>query len=723
MALTSPASVSFNGGELTPLLHARVDQSVRSIAVKRMLGWLPTLQGPAEACPGTVFVAAARGPHRLIPFRFNVTQHYMIEAGEHYARFFTNDAPILTGGAPYELATPWTLAQVRGLYTEQSLDVLYCAHAAVPLQALARTGADSFAVTPAELRNGPFDTRNVDRAITVTASAATGTVTLTASAPIFDPGDVSGLFEIEGGSFADIRVWEVGMTVVPGMTVQSGENVYLDDGGEERTGQVAPVHIEGTEWDGMGGEDVNEKVYGRRWTYLHNRYGLLRLTGFVSATEMTAEVLTHLPTTEASWRWRFGAFSPRRGYPQAVAVWQERLILAQGSVIHASVAGDLTDFSPRNEFGDASRDMAFSLPLPNPDVVRWMLSDFGLVIGTASAEHVLVQSSQGQGAGPGNVDPTTPTTTGSAAGRAVQVGGRAVFLQKARAKLVQLAYDTNRLLREESPDLSRFADHIGAAGMADLTWCQEPRRLLWVRRDDGTLAACAFDPAESLLGWATRALGDGLTATGIASILDPDGRFDQLWISAELAGRPLVLRMAPLRATGDAGEQVMLDAAVRWTGGQWHAISAPHLAGRTVDVLADGLHLPGLTADGAGTVTLEQDAGDIIVGLPFPNEMRFLPPAGGSESGPALGKRKRASRIDVGYLNAGELELSCQGSVRRANHLTAADAFAAPPLQSGRARLEPTGDLDDDMEITVRRVEPRPATLTYAMPFYDVGQG
>jgi hypothetical protein len=65
---------SFNGGELSPRMVGRTDQAIYSVALAEMLGWLPLLQGPAIAAPGTHYVGDAAGPCRLLPFEWITTQ-------------------------------------------------------------------------------------------------------------------------------------------------------------------------------------------------------------------------------------------------------------------------------------------------------------------------------------------------------------------------------------------------------------------------------------------------------------------------------------------------------------------------------------------------------------------------------------------------------------------------------------------------------------------------
>ncbi|MCP3730438.1 hypothetical protein M9978_08350 [Sphingomonas sp. MG17] len=726
MAFVTPAQSSFNGGEQSPRILSRIDQSVRSIAVKSMSGWLPLLSGVAEACPGTIFVAKAKGPCRLIPFEFQRTQGYQIELGHLYARFYTNDAQIMDGDDPVEIVTPWTLAQARELYYHQSLDVLYCAHREVPLHVIKRIGADEFVCEPYALQNGPLDLRNADRAVTVSASATTGTVTVTASSALFAAGDVGGIMEIESPAFGTIPAWEAGMSTAGGAFCQSNGNVYENTGGATRTGTVAPIHVEGTEYDGMGGTDVNSKgPYGAAWTFVHSMFGLVEFTGYVSATEMEATVLQTLPSTAASWRWSFGAFSDRRGHPGVVGVWQERLILCKDHVAYGSVAGALDDFAPRNELGDISRDQAFRYPLPSGETIMWVLDDLQLVAGTDKAEHVIFAASAGQGAGPGNLDRSVPADNGSRAARPVKIGGRAIHIDASCEKAIQLAYDSNRLLRAESPDLTRFAEHIGEGDyeLVEMAWLKLPQRHLWFRCENGTLAVMGYEPDEQFIGWAPRTLGGGMLASSISTNTDPTGKHAQLWMSAEADEEVWVLRMPRVRRVRDSGEQVMTDAAVRRTGAASALVSAPHLAGRTVDICADGRPLLNAVLDGDGEYMMPFEAEDVIVGLTVPNELEFVPPVGGSDNGPALGKQKRAHRIDLHVLNSDELEVECQGSIDRINLLRQERAFdVSMPLFSGRQRIEPAGDYDGDMAIKVRRIYPRPSTLAIVMPFYESAQ-
>ncbi|NLS27932.1 hypothetical protein S2M10_29340 [Sphingomonas sp. S2M10] len=309
-----PIQANFNAGELSRRLHARRDLNIYDIACAEMTGWLPMVEGGMDAAPGTIRVAAARGPHRLVPFVYNQTQSYIVEMSAGTARFYTNDARIEPGGNPIELGLPWSIEEIRALTWEQSYDVLYLFHPDHQTRQLVRTAADSFDLRLLDLIGGPFEPRNSDEAVKVQASGVTGTVTLTAGKDgaafaLFDAGDVGGLFQMEAADFGDISSWEPGITVTLGQLLTWGGKVYRVVGGSGKTGTVAPVHGSGVEWDGIGrGTDINTKpAGGAQLEYLHDRYGVLRITGYTDSSTVTAEVLRRLPFSAANAGGGYGA--------------------------------------------------------------------------------------------------------------------------------------------------------------------------------------------------------------------------------------------------------------------------------------------------------------------------------------------------------------------------------------------------------------------------------
>lgn len=160
MPRVAPIITSFNAGEWSPQLYGRVDLQKYTSAARILENFVPLPQGAATRRPGTRFVAEAKssGDGILIPFEFSTTQAYIIEAGNLYFRFYKDRGRIeTTPGVAYEVATPYTLADLANLQWVQSADTLYLAHPSYAPRKLTRTGHTSwtlttisFTATPAE---------------------------------------------------------------------------------------------------------------------------------------------------------------------------------------------------------------------------------------------------------------------------------------------------------------------------------------------------------------------------------------------------------------------------------------------------------------------------------------------------------------------------------------------------------------------------------------------
>jgi len=109
---------SFAGGELAATLRGRSDIARYSIGLAKCLNFLVAPHGVLMNRPGFKYVARAKSDTaraRLIPFVFSNTEAYVLEFGDLYMRVHLLGAPVLSGGVPYELATPYTSAEVGDL--------------------------------------------------------------------------------------------------------------------------------------------------------------------------------------------------------------------------------------------------------------------------------------------------------------------------------------------------------------------------------------------------------------------------------------------------------------------------------------------------------------------------------------------------------------------------------------------------------------------------------
>ena len=100
MANTRTYSRSFAGGEISPDMYGRIDDTKFQTGVAKMRNFIAMPQGAADNRPGTTFVREVKDSTkrtRLIPFTYSTTQTMVIELGDGYMRFHTQGQTLLVG--------------------------------------------------------------------------------------------------------------------------------------------------------------------------------------------------------------------------------------------------------------------------------------------------------------------------------------------------------------------------------------------------------------------------------------------------------------------------------------------------------------------------------------------------------------------------------------------------------------------------------------------------
>ena len=82
----------------------------------------------------------------------------------------------------FELATPYTTAQLFDIKFAQSADVMYITHPEHEVEKLSRTGHTAWTLTDVDFTNGPFQDANITTTTLTPSSASTGSRDITASA-------------------------------------------------------------------------------------------------------------------------------------------------------------------------------------------------------------------------------------------------------------------------------------------------------------------------------------------------------------------------------------------------------------------------------------------------------------------------------------------------------------------------------------------------------------
>lgn len=193
---------NFTAGEIAPELLGRADLTAYANGAAKLRNVLIRPTGGVTRRPGlrhlTLLDGVAPDAVRLIGFSFNVEQSYLLVLGDGLLRVFRN------GAETTSLATPWSAAQLAQLSWVQSADTLFFCHPDLPPQRLTRTSHSDWQLTAFSFKADPtsgvlhipgfkFAAGNV----TLQASGTSGTVTLTASAPVFEAAHLGSRFRLK----------------------------------------------------------------------------------------------------------------------------------------------------------------------------------------------------------------------------------------------------------------------------------------------------------------------------------------------------------------------------------------------------------------------------------------------------------------------------------------------------------------------------------------------
>ncbi|MBY0356257.1 MAG: hypothetical protein K2Q12_11105, partial [Rickettsiales bacterium] len=622
MVRASSVFQSFNGGELSPLLAGRTDLEKYYSGCEVLENMLPLPHGPAMRRRGTRYLKPIKDETKkgwLVPFIASVDASFMLEFGEGYIRFFTQDGQAVMNGAnPYEITTSFVEADLPSLQCAQAVDIMYITCGRIRPQKLSRLAGGVWTIESMENQHGPLREENIG-ATTLRASATVGTVTINASAALFLPehvGSVWGLSEAFGVS--RYPVWKNGHGVSVGSPVHYEGRVYIaQNAGTCST--TPPVHESGIVSDGA----IN-------FLYANSGTGFFEITGYTSATQVTAVVQAgiELPQSTvtgnfffaASPNWQEAAWSAVRGWPSAVTFHEQRLFFGGTAAQKQTVWGSRSNEQYEDfESGDAAdAALTFTLASNTNDAIEWLFSGTTLSAGTKGGVFFIRGGASDDPLAPDNVRARKNITFRASSIQPIQAGSFLLYVNRSRKKL----YASNYSFEQDSfiaEDVTVLSEHITASKITGLTYQQDPFNLCWATRTDGMAAVLMIEQNQKVSGW-HRFVTDG--AIEALAVLPGDDDDDVWMIVRRQAGgqtRRYIERLEP-----DNGQVFYVDSGVTYSGAATAEITGlGHLESKTVAILADGAIQQKRPVNG-GKITLDRPASLVQVGLPYKHKIKTL---------------------------------------------------------------------------------------------------
>ena len=668
MARVSVQLTNFTAGELSPRLDGRNDLSKYPSGCKTLENFIVYPHGSAARRSGTQFISEVKtsaNKTRLVPFEFSTTQTYILEFGNQYIRIYKDKGQVQNGGSAVEIATPYLTAELFDIKFAQSADVMYIVHPNHAARKLSRTSHINWTLTQIDFTKGPMQDPNTTTTTLNPGQTAVGTgVSLVASATT----------GINGGA-------------------------------------------------GFASTDVG------RFVFLHGGYA--KITGFTNTTNVTIEILTTLSASTATENWRLGAFSDTTGHPSTVTFFEQRLVFAgttnQPQTVFFSKSGDYENMDANIGGTIADSDaIIYTIASNQVNAIRFMTATRTLIIGTAGGEFSVSGGGSDVAITPTNILIKKQSNHGAANLDALAVGNVTLFMQRARRKMRELAYnfDVDGYI---APDMTILAEHITEGGITQMAYQQEPNQIIWLVRGDGELVGFTYQREQQVTAWHRHifggAFGSGKAVCESVAVIPTDDTEYEVYVIIKRTINGATKRYIEVLNTFDFTNTDnttfnFLDSQLDYNGSATTTISGlSHLEGQTVSILADGAtHADKVVS--SGSISLDRSATKVKVGLSYTSLLQTMRIDAGARDGTSQSKTKRIYEITIRLFESVGVEVGPDlNNLERIPFRSSANAMnqGITPF-TGDKEVEFRGNYETDGFVFVRQTQPLPLTILSLYP-------
>lgn len=673
---------SFAFGEVAPALAARADKALYPQALKTCRNFLIQRHGGATNRAGLKYLAEVKTSSvrtYLFKFVLNTTQSYLIEAGANYFRFLKNGVPVLSGGVPYEVTTPYSTADLADLQATQSGAVLTLTHPSYAPRELTRTGDTSWTLT------------------TVTTAPATATPT--------SVGVVAGA--------AGARTYRYQVTARgtdPADESLPSSTVTLVAAGVPS--ETAP-HV--VTWAAVTGA-AEYHVYGDPAG--NGIFGFLGSAATPAFNDVGFDPSYGLTPPQAR-----SLFASASTYPRVAGYYQQRRWFANSTnepqLIWASHIA-------------AHKNFCISSPIQDDDALTFRLvgPDVQTVVHFVPLKTLLVFTDTGAWTLKGDAGALAPTAInpdqvsfhGAAPVRPVVLGNTVIYAQARGRILRDLRFDF-AVDSFGGRDLTLFASHLfDGYTVTRLAYAETPHSIVWAIRSDGALLGLTYLPEEEAWAWHRHDTG----ASGVFEdlVVNAENNEDVVYVVVKRTvlgvTRRYIERLASRLVTTVSSDAFFVDAGITYSGAAATTITGlSHLNGETVAILADG-HVVAQQMVSGGAITLAQAASVVHVGLPITADLELLDL---DVFGNDVRDRRKAIH-SVGILVAESRGLWVGSDATTLRELQAAPLptyDTAPGVTTGRVEVTLAGTWTDHGRVFLRQSDPLPLTVLGVLPSGTVG--
>ena len=513
MPVTRNFKQAFSGGEISPEMFGRIDDSKYQQGAATMRNFIAKPQGPAENRPGFAFVKEVKDSTkkvRLMSFTFSTVQTMVIEMGNQYFRFHTQGATLnysdgaawnnsttyfvgaiakynnvnyyaktnhsgsqppnatnwyaLPADMTYEIPSPYLEAELFDIHYVQSADVMTIVHPSHAPRELRRLGATQW-----ELKEINF------------------------GSPISSPTIASVVAYIPSSSSTNTDTYEAHEYVVTAI----GSNL-IDESAQSSSQSVNNnIFVTGAKntitWNSVAGA-ARYRVYKEQ----AGVYGFLGETTNTSIVD--ANIAPDFSRTPPVYD---NPFPSSNNFPGAVSYFEQRRVFAgtnnDPQTIYMTKSGTESNMS----FGIPIRDddrIKFRVAAREANTIRHIVPLTQLLLLTGSAEWRIASV---------NSDAITPTSisvkpqsyVGANNAQPVIVNNSMVYAAARGGHVRELGYNwqANGFI---TGDLSLRAPHLfDNLTIIDMALAKAPLPIVWMTSSNGKLLGFTYVPEQQVGAW------------------------------------------------------------------------------------------------------------------------------------------------------------------------------------------------------------------------------
>ncbi len=409
--------------------------------------------------------------------------------------------------------------------------------------------------------------------------------------------------------------------------------------------------------------------------------------------------------------------------PSTVNLYQQRIIFGSSNnkpeEVYMSRIGDY--HSMRVAIPVKADDaIQFTIASQQVNEIRHIVAVGALLVLTSGGEYKISEG-QDQVLAPTTVSAKPQSYYGSSHVQPVVVDHTALFIQESGSRVRDIGY-TFESDSYSGSDLSIMAQHLFKGyEVTDMTFSQEPYRMVWMTRDDGKMLGLTYHREHKITGWSQHDT-NGLFKS-VATIKEGQENILYAIIQRVINGNTVnfVERMRE-RNWQTAEDAYCLDAgktiinaipSVTVTG-------LYHLAGETVTALADGNVVHDLLVNDRGAITLPNEATKVHVGFGYISDVKTL----NIDSAQRMVKGKEKSvgeAVFQFYESRGGYIGPDATYLQEIKPREQSDDYDSMALRSYETRISMDSGWTDGGQVLFRQSDPLPFTILAISPDVAVG--